>query len=116
MVASLLIVDDDPNIRAFLEDAFSDEGFHVRTARHGAEALALVAQEQPGVVLLDLNMPIMDGWTCCTRLKELDADLPVVIMTAGQQADAEARTLGARASLAKPFELDEALATVERVL
>ena len=57
-------------------------------------------------------MPIMDGWTCYSRLKELDADLPVVIMTAGQQADAEARALGAYASLAKPFELDELLARV----
>lgn len=109
----VLIVDDDPAIRALLADALADAGYAICTAANGHEALALARQAPPQLVLLDLNMPLLDGWACCPRLQAIAPDAAVIVMSAEQSAAEEATRLGAAASVAKPFDLGALLALVE---
>jgi len=91
-------------------------GLRVMTAANGEEALALArGGPRPSVIVLDLNMPVMDGWQF--RAKQLLdprlADIPVIVLTARGDADRQARSLGVAAALSKPVDLDrlhEALA------
>jgi two-component system chemotaxis response regulator CheY len=117
MPPHILIVDDDPAIRATLSDLLADEGYTITTAANGAEALGLVTRdERPGVVLLDMRMPVMDGWAFARALAERGVSLPVIAMTAAQEAGRWSREIGARWVLAKPFDLDELLETVAEAI
>jgi CheY-like chemotaxis protein len=79
----VLVVDDDAEIRAFLVNQLEGEGLTVRTAENGSEALHMVGQEVPDVILLDLMMPVMDGTTFLSKLRERSewASLPVIVLT-----------------------------------
>ena len=114
MPTPILVVDDDAAIRQLLFTALESEGYTVSLARHGREALLRIAEQRPSLILLDLNMPVMDGWTLHATLRAQHAAIPVVFMTAGYQACREAERHGADGGLAKPFELDEVLQLVER--
>ena len=114
MTHHVLVVDDDDAIREIVQEILEDEGYHVSTAANGREALAQVAVSPPDVVLLDLNMPVLDGWQTHARLREQQLAIPVVYMTAGQRAQHEAERHQAAGYLAKPFDLAHLLATVER--
>lgn len=84
MQHTVLVVDDDPDIRESLTLLLLDEGFVVRTAADGAEAMSMMEAEPPCFVILDLMMPIMDGWEVTGRMHEdprLDA-IPVCVVTA----------------------------------
>jgi DNA-binding response OmpR family regulator len=116
MAAVVLIVDDDDGIRMTLRDILEDEGYDVFEARDGIEGLAAVEGYNPAVLLLDLNMPRMSGWELFQRLKDANIGVPTVIMTAGRRAADEASRLNAAASLSKPFDMDDVLNTVERLL
>jgi len=112
---TILVVDDEPFIRAFLAMVLEDEGYRVETATNGREALAMAHDRAPDVVLLDLLMPVLDG---AGFLRECRADpafgtVPVLLMSA---ADAHVRTeaWGAQAVLAKPFDVDRLVEAVER--
>ena len=113
-VIDVLVVDDDAAIRAVIRDILQAEGFTVAVATDGAAALAELAQRRPAVILLDLHMPVMDGWALHRRLRVERQPIPVVFMTAGARARLEAEQHGADGYLAKPFELDALLAVVER--
>lgn len=80
----ILVVDDEPDIRNILEQAITDAGYTVRTAAGGQEALRLIEQAQPGVILLDLMMPDMDGFEVLQRIRAnpLTPNIPVVVLTA----------------------------------
>ena len=80
----ILVVDDEPDIRNVLEQAITDAGYTVRTAAGGQEALRLVDQAHPGVILLDLMMPDMDGFEVLQRIRAnpLTSNIPVVVLTA----------------------------------
>jgi DNA-binding response OmpR family regulator len=95
-------------------DTLDLEGYAVETARNGAEALAAAARERPALVLLDMKMPVLDGWGFVREAGARGLQLPVVVMTAAQDARRRATEIGAVDCLAKPFELDELLATVGR--
>jgi CheY-like chemotaxis protein len=84
MSGTVLIVDDDPNIREALTDLFQDEGYRVLVAREGAEALALLAHEHPCVILFDIMMPVMDGLTFLRHVRSSipHRSIPIAIMTA----------------------------------
>lgn len=111
----ILVVDDDPTILATVADALDLEGFRVVTATNGAEALELIDRgpKRPLVVLLDMRMPVLDGWGFMRALSERGMSLSVVVMTAAADARRWAREIGAHGVLAKPFELDELIAAVQ---
>jgi CheY-like chemotaxis protein len=113
--APILVVDDDPTILATVSEALDMEGFPVVTATNGAEALTVVQQHAPWLVLLDMRMPVLDGWGFMRVVRERGLTIPVVVMTAAADARRWAREIGAEGVLPKPFELDELLAAVLRL-
>jgi CheY-like chemotaxis protein len=114
MQRNILVIDDDPAILATVADILGDEGYLVRTAANGAEGLAAVEQSLPALVLLDMRMPVLDGWSFVRTLRERGVNLPIVVMTAAQDVRRWAQEVGAVDYLAKPFDLPELLAVVER--
>jgi CheY-like chemotaxis protein len=114
----ILVVDDDPTILATVSDALDLEGYAVLTATNGAEALDMLENEsrRPALVLLDMRMPVLDGWGFMDALSERGLSLSVVVMTAAADARRWAREVGAHDVLAKPFELDDLVAAVQRFL
>ncbi|MGE3855603.1 MAG: response regulator transcription factor [Dehalococcoidia bacterium] len=111
----LLVVDDDPSIRCTLADLFMEEGYEVLQARNGAEALAVALHTSPCAIILDLNMPVMDGAEFYRELRARGIGAPVVIVSAVNAIRA-ARELGAAAGLNKPFDLDEVVETVDALV
>ena len=111
---TVLIVDDEPNIRGFLKMALEDEGFSVESAANGKEALDKVRRRPPDAVLLDLLMPVMDGWGFLAAHRTLAAQYrcPVLVMSA-VGGRSMARELGAADVIAKPFDVDEVLTKVD---
>lgn len=104
----VLAVDDDPVIQRLLEVNLEMEGYEVRLAADGLEAVDAAKEFQPHVILLDVMMPNMDGWEACATIKQDPAlvDTPVVFLSArAQDADVERGTeLGAAAYITKPFD------------
>lgn len=115
MTHHVLVVDDDPGIREVITQALEGDGYSVATAGNGREALDRVAESRPLLVLLDLQMPIMTGWEVLSALRESKTDVPVVFMTAGYRAQAEAEKYHADGFMAKPFDLDVLFDVVERL-
>src|SRR3954453_4132409 len=111
-MATILVVDDEPDIREIVQLNLELDGHRVLTAGNGNEALALLGDELPDVMLLDLNMPELDGWAVLQRIKEAgDADvsrIPVLMLTAYDTADNRVRggIEGAIRYLTKPFSPD----------
>ncbi len=101
----VLVADDEPAIVEMIRDILEEYGFRVVTAANGSEALRLVEAAQPEVVLLDMNMPVLDGEGFVAAVRERGLHIPIVIMTAGSSAKRWAAQLGADAYLSKPFEL-----------
>src|SRR5438105_7499525 len=111
----ILVVDDDPTILATVSEVLDMEGFVVMTATNGAEALVAVDQTMPSLVLLDMRMPVLDGWGFMRAVRERGLTLTVVVMTAAADARRWAREIDAQGVLAKPFELDDLLGAVVRL-
>ena len=107
--ARVLIVDDDDSIREFVSMALGLEGCDVRTARDGQDALNVAQGWRPDLIILDLNMPIMDGWTFRTEQRRTPdlASIPVIVTSAGQNLQVRRETLEPCTFLPKPFELDD---------
>ena len=112
--AHILVVDDDAAIRQTICDILESEGYSVAVAGDGRDALARIAEQQPSLVLLDLQMPVMTGWDVLTQLRQQGANVPVVFMTAGYRAKTEAERHNAEGHLGKPFEMDDLLRLVAR--
>lgn len=110
----ILVVDDDPEILAMLRDFLEGEGLAVRTAVNGAEALDMLDAVSPSLVLLDMRMPILDGWGFAEQLGERRASYPIVVMTAAESARRWADEIGANGYIAKPFDVNELLQVIER--
>lgn len=110
----ILVVDDDPGIRDVLAVLLSDEGYTVQTAANGLDALTSIHTWRPALILLDLQMPMMTGWEIVAQLRLLQVDIPVVFMTAGMSARAEAERHDVAGYLSKPFDLDDLLGVVAR--
>jgi DNA-binding response OmpR family regulator len=113
----ILVVDDDPDIRGLVRELLDRRGFTVTEARDGHEALRAFYAERPDLVVLDVAMPVLDGWKTLERIREL-SDVPVVMLTA--KADELEKTRGLRAGaddyVTKPFGRQELLARVEALL
>jgi CheY-like chemotaxis protein len=110
----ILVVDDDPEILAMLRDFLESEGLVVRTAANGAEALDALDEVAPALILLDMRMPVLDGWAFAERFHERALTYPIVVMTAAESARRWAEEIGATAYIAKPFDVNELLETIER--
>ncbi|MGK5546133.1 response regulator transcription factor [Streptomyces sp. URMC 127] len=115
---SVLVVDDDPDVRAALVDALTVEGYAVRAAADGLAALSSVAAAPPGALVLDLAMPVLDGLAVCRRLRALGDRTPVLVLTARDAVADRVAGLDAGADdyLVKPFALDELLARLRALL
>ena len=119
-MASILIVDDDPSIRKLVATTLEDvAGFELIEAGDGGEALDLAAEEAPAIVLLDIDMPGLDGYEACRRLRAEDAtaDTTIVMLTAaaGEEAERAAEEAGADLFLTKPFSPLELLRLVDQL-
>jgi CheY-like chemotaxis protein len=112
----ILVVDDDPLLLEVIATILQQEGYAIATAPNGAEALDVVAQQPPALVLLDMRMPVVDGWGFARALQERGVAVPLIVMTAAQDAHRWAEEVEAAACLAKPFELPELLEAIERML
>lgn len=111
----ILVVDDDPTILRMVTEILAEEEYAVSTAPNGARAIEVVEQEQPGLVLLDMRMPVLDGWGFAHALRERSLSIPIVVMTAATDSRRWAAEIGAADCLPKPFDLLDLLATVERL-
>jgi CheY-like chemotaxis protein len=112
----VLVVDDDPAIRGLVADALRSEGFSVDLAAHGREALEAMRARRPATVVLDLMMPVMDGFTfieACQK-ERLCSDVPIVVISAVQDALRRMGEVPVHACIAKPFDLDDLVRTVGR--
>jgi CheY-like chemotaxis protein len=110
---TILVVDDDQAILQTVSDILTDEGYNVVTAENGAEALAVLEHTSPSLILLDMRMPHMDGWQFAKAFAATSRAIPIVVMTAAQDAYLWAREIAAAGYLAKPFDLPELLNSVE---
>lgn len=117
---SVLVVDDDPSVLAMIAMALQSEGFVVRRATSGEQALASVADDPPDVIVCDVMMPGMDGRELTRQLRAdvRTRDLPVVICSALTRDDDQwqAWTAGANSFVAKPFEFDALVAEITEAL
>jgi DNA-binding response OmpR family regulator len=113
----VLVVDDDPDIRGLLRELLDRRGFDVTEARDGQEALRAFFAERPDLVVLDVAMPVLDGWKTLERIREL-SDVPVVMLTARTTELEKTRGLRAGADdyVTKPFGRQELLARIDAVL
>jgi CheY-like chemotaxis protein len=111
----VLVVDDDPDILEAICDILEVEHYRVARARNGAEALDRVEEEKPDAILLDLMMPVMDGVSFAQNLRERpQRDVPIVVISADGNPQ-RAASVGARAYLAKPFDIETLLAHVAAI-
>lgn len=119
-MAKILVADDDPAILEVLRRTLELEGHEPFLASDGETTLRRIQTVEPDVVLLDVMMPVMDGWEVLGRLSELQARkrLRVIVMTAkgGDRDIAKGLELGASEYVIKPFEIDELIALIAEVL
>ena len=117
MAVSVLIVEDDKNIAELLQMYLEKEGYAVTVAADGGQGLTKFRAIQPDIVLLDIMMPVMDGWTVCKTIRA-ESQTPVIMLTAKGETDDKVTGLKAGADdyITKPFEMREVLARIEAVL
>jgi DNA-binding response OmpR family regulator len=114
----VLIVEDEPDMLMLLRMNLEAAGFDASLAADGATAMRRIAAERPDVVLLDLMLPVLDGWAVLADLHSRDQAPPVIVCSAkGSQRDlARAQELGAVEFITKPFDMEDVLETVTEVL
>jgi urea transport system substrate-binding protein len=110
----VLVTEDDEDLRMLVSMLLEGAGFVVQTAKHGEEALQRVEEHMPDLILLDMKMPVMDGWQFAKAFRDRhDGEVPIVVMTAAEHAAKRAREIDAVGWLSKPFECDELINEVE---
>jgi two-component system, OmpR family, response regulator MprA len=114
----IAVIDDDEKIIALLRRSLAFEGYEVATASDGSEGLKLLGQRQADLVILDVMMPVMDGWEVCRRLREAGVVSPILLLTAKDEIQDRVKglDLGADDYLVKPFALEELMARVRALL
>ena len=117
MARKVLIVEDESNIAELLNLYLKKEGYETMVAGDGGKALELYRLFRPDLVLLDIMLPVMDGWAVCAKIREMD-NTPIIMLTAkGETIDKVAGLeMGADDYIVKPFEMKELLARVHAVL
>jgi len=114
---TILVVDDEPRYVQLVKINLVTEGYLIKSANDGQEAVDMVAGEQPDLILLDVMMPVMDGFTACERIREF-SNVPIIMLTAKGEERDRVRGLDAGADdyIVKPFSAQELLARVRAVL
>lgn len=113
MPGRVLVVDDDWAIRRLVVQILADEGFEPVAHENGAVALDyLAAGGEADLILLDMRMPIMDGWEFASEMQRRQIDVPILVMTAASNARAWAREIAAQGYVPKPFDIDELVSAV----
>jgi DNA-binding response OmpR family regulator len=117
MNGRVLLIDDEPDLRSLARELLQDRDYAVSEARDGAEGLRVLYDERPDVVVLDLGMPGMDGWTALARIRELSS-VPILILSSqtGELERVRGLRAGADDFLVKPFFAEELLARIEALL
>jgi len=118
MADKVLVVDVEREIRDLLQTSFSEEGYEVVAASNGEEAIELAKRENPQVILLDIEMPGVDGIETCKRLKaeERTRLIPIIMMTTLGDRDIEAYLEGAADVVNKPFDIKQLALRVKSML
>ena len=112
----VLVVEDDPDLAALVAMILDDAGFQVRSASDGRQALARVAERMPALILLDMRMPVMNGWEFAREFRaHYGRAAPIVVVTAAENARLRAEEIGAEGWLEKPFELEDVVAVAARL-
>jgi CheY-like chemotaxis protein len=111
----ILVVDDDDDFRETLSEVLSEAGYPVQQAENGEVALARAGEEQPGILLLDLKMPVLDGWGVMERMRQdpKNAAVPILILSA-YGFEWESELLGAQGYIPKSVGMDEILERVRK--
>ncbi|MDI6793899.1 MAG: response regulator [bacterium] len=116
----ILVVDDDADIVEVLKLLLEAKGYQVTEAFNGKQGLDKVHEQRPDLVLLDIMMPVMDGWEVCRKLKacKKTADIPVAILTARTEEEDKERAQkeGAADYITKPFKMEDFIRRVEKLL
>lgn len=116
----MLVVDDDPNVGLLVSAVLKKYNYTVATLNHGDEVLPFLKENKPDLILLDLRMPGIDGYSLCKRIREAPdtRDIPVIILSGVAEVDARVNTieLGADDFITKPFDVRELRARINRIL
>jgi two-component system, chemotaxis family, chemotaxis protein CheY len=112
--APILVVDDDPSILETVRAILEAEGYPVVTAANGRDALDVLERVTPFLMLLDMRMPVLDGWGFARELRQRGRQIPIVVMTAARDAGRWAEEIAATAALSKPFGFDDLLRAVDK--
>ena len=116
--ARILVVDDEPNIRDLLSQSLRFAGFQVRTVINGAQTISAVLEEEPDLIVLDVMLPDMNGFSVTKRLRDAGYTAPIIFLTAKDETDDKIKGLnvGGDDYVTKPFSLDEIVARIQAVL
>lgn len=110
----VLVVDDDPDILSLAVHGLETHGYRTETATNGVEALEAIEKEAPGLILLDMKMPEMDGWSFVQEFRNrYGRSIPIVVMTAAEVSTVRADEVGADSYLGKSFQLSDLIEVVE---
>ena len=117
-LARILVAEDETSLNDLLQDALRMNGYETISAKHGLEALRLIREQKPDLVILDINMPQLDGFGVIEKLRNENNNVPVIVLTARDQKDDKSIGfgLGADDFVTKPFGLEELLMRVAAVL
>jgi len=117
-MAKILVADDDAHIRELISLFLRNEGFEIVEASDGAEALAIVENSQIDMVILDIMMPLLDGWELCREIRRLDSNIPLLMVTAKGESAQKVKgfQLGTDDYLTKPFDPMELVMRVKALL
>jgi len=116
----VLLADDEEDIKIVLSTFLQSHGYEIATAFDGLDTLEKVQSEKPDLILLDIMMPVLDGYEVCKRLKadKRTANIPILMLSAAAHADSIARALsaGAKDYIVKPFEPEKLLEKIKEIL
>ena len=117
-LARILVAEDETSLNDLLQDALRMNGYETISAIHGMEALRLIREEKPDLVILDINMPNLDGFEVIEKIRNENNNIPIIILTARDKKDDKSIgfSLGADDFVTKPFGLEELLMRVAAVL
>ena len=114
MHKTVLVVEDDPGLREVIAEILLLDGYEVLTAGDGLEAIEVLRERQPSVILLDMMMPRMDGFAFAAEAQRLGIQIPTIVLTADNRARQKAEQVGAVSYLEKPFAIPSLLEAVGR--